>query len=43
MPKREHTANQSYIDWLKSMGCVFCVSFDHEDGLKELVCWKLQQ
>ena len=23
MPKREHTTAQSYIDWLKSLGCVF--------------------
>ena len=35
--KREHIKSESYIEWLKSLGCVFYVPFDYEDGLKELI------
>lgn len=31
MPKREHTTQQSYIDWLKSMGCVFYAPLIQDD------------
>lgn len=35
--KREHIKSESYIDWLKSLGCVFYVPLDYENGLKDLI------
>ena len=35
--KREHIKLESYIDWLKSMGCVFYVPLDYDNGLNELI------
>lgn len=37
MSRREHKPGQTYIDWLKSLGCVFYVPFDYNNGLKELI------
>lgn len=35
--KREHITEQSYIEWLKSLGCVFYVPLDYNNGLKDLI------
>ena len=35
--KREHITSQTYIDWLKSLGCVFYAPLDAENGLNELI------
>lgn len=37
MPIREHITSQSYIDWLKSIGCVFYCAFDGLTGTKDLI------
>lgn len=37
MSKREHTTSQSYIDWLKSLGCVFYCTFDGITGTQDLI------
>ena len=37
MSKREHTTSQSYIDWLKSLGCVFHCAFDGITGTYDLI------
>ena len=37
MSKREHTTQQSYIDWLKSLGCVFYCAFDGITGTQDLI------
>lgn len=35
--KRQHTKLESYIDWLKSLGCVFYAPLDQDNGLKDLI------
>lgn len=35
--KREHIESKSYIDWLKSMGCVFYAPLDQTNGLDDLI------
>lgn len=35
--KREHIKSESYIDWLKSLGCVFYAPLDQENGLTDLI------
>jgi len=35
--KREHITSQSYIDWLKSLGCVFCAPLTLESGFEDLI------
>lgn len=35
--KREHKSEQSYIDWLKSLGCVFYAPLDQDNGLIDLI------
>ena len=37
--RREHTTPQGggYLDWLKSLGCVFYAPLDQENGLKDLI------
>ena len=37
MSKREYMAQQSYIDWLKSLGCVFYCTFDGITGTYDLI------
>ena len=37
MSRREHITEQSYIDCLKSMGCVFYAPLDYDNGLTELI------
>ena len=37
MPIREHITSQSYIDWLKSLGCVFYCAFDGITGTQDLI------
>ncbi len=34
---REEVMLQSYIDWLKSKGCVFYAPFDQENGLRDII------
>lgn len=35
--KREHYKEHSYIDWLKSLGCVFYCAFDGKTGTTDLI------
>lgn len=35
--KREHETTESYVDWLKRLGCVFYAPLDGQNGLKDLI------
>lgn len=35
--RREHTKLDNYIDWLKSLGCVFYCAFDGVNGTNDLI------
>lgn len=37
MSKREHIKSESYIDWLKSLGCILYIPFDGTYGTTDLI------